>query len=197
MHKFTALLNELKVPNLNTDGRNFHRRKAARRLKRPTELISFAARNYQSQLTECSWSSSITGCHKMIQIPIHRVVHPVINLIEQTQIIDHTSVGQTTKLPAHNRSALTTIQSSKSKWDYTEDIHTGAKYSKLDKTYALINWTSALPNQELSGAKSELPGGTVGVCSFHRRCGQLPYNLPITPPSIYTRKPANVFTCAF
>ena len=33
-----------------------------------------------------------------------------------------------------------------------------------------------LPNQELSGAKSELPGATVGVCSFHRRCGQLPYN---------------------
>ena len=38
----------------------------------------------------------------------------------------------------------------------------------------------AVPNQELSGAKSELPGATVGVCSFHRRCGQLPYNLPIT-----------------
>ena len=37
-----------------------------------------------------------------------------------------------------------------------------------------------VPNQELSGAKSELPGGTVGVCSFHRRCGQLPNNLPIT-----------------
>ena len=37
-----------------------------------------------------------------------------------------------------------------------------------------------LPNQELSGAKSELPGATVGVCSFPRRCGQLPYNLPIT-----------------
>ena len=38
----------------------------------------------------------------------------------------------------------------------------------------------ALPNQELSGAKSELPGETVGVCSFHRKCGQLPYNLLIT-----------------
>ena len=37
-----------------------------------------------------------------------------------------------------------------------------------------------LPNQELSGAKSELPGETVGVCSSHKRCGQLPYNLPIT-----------------
>ena len=38
----------------------------------------------------------------------------------------------------------------------------------------------SVPNQELSGAKSELPGGTVGVCSFHRMCGQLSYNLPIT-----------------
>ena len=37
-----------------------------------------------------------------------------------------------------------------------------------------------LPNQELSGAKSELPGEMVGVCSFHRRCGHLPYKLPIT-----------------
>ena len=41
---------------------------------------------------------------------------------------------------------------------------------------SVVEW---LPNQELSGAKSELPEGTVGVCSFHRRCGQLPYNLPI------------------
>ena len=30
-----------------------------------------------------------------------------------------------------------------------------------------------VPNQELSGAKSELPGGAVGVCSFHRRWGRL------------------------
>ena len=44
----------------------------------------------------------------------------------------------------------------------------------------LVCTAEALPNQELSGAKFELPGGTVGVCSFHRRCGQLPYNLPIT-----------------
>ena len=36
-----------------------------------------------------------------------------------------------------------------------------------------------VPNQELSGAKSELPGGTVGVCSFQGWCGQLPHNLPI------------------
>ena len=47
-------------------------------------------------------------------------------------------------------------------------------FSVLDKLH------KTLPNQELSEAKSELPGGTVGVCSFHRRCGQLPYNLPIT-----------------
>ena len=39
---------------------------------------------------------------------------------------------------------------------------------------------SQVHNQELSGAKSELSVGAVGVCSFHRRCGQLPYNLPIT-----------------
>ena len=33
-----------------------------------------------------------------------------------------------------------------------------------------------IPNQELSGAKSELQGETVGVCSSYRRVGQLPYN---------------------
>ena len=33
-----------------------------------------------------------------------------------------------------------------------------------------------LPNQELSGAKSELQGETVGVCSFYKRGGQPPYN---------------------
>ena len=50
----------------------------------------------------------------------------------------------------------------------------------LDSSWREIVLNHILPNQELSGAKSELPGGTVGVCSFHRRCGQLPYNLPIT-----------------
>ena len=44
----------------------------------------------------------------------------------------------------------------------------------------LLKRNIQVPNQELSGAKSELPGGTVGVCSFHRMCGQLSYNLPIT-----------------
>ena len=37
------------------------------------------------------------------------------------------------------------------------------------------DWAS-LPNQELSGAKSELQGETVGVCSFYKRGGQPPYN---------------------
>ena len=44
-----------------------------------------------------------------------------------------------------------------------------------------------LPNQELSGAKSELSGETVGACSFHRRCGQLPFNLPINPLRVTSR----------
>ena len=57
---------------------------------------------------------------------------------------------------------------------------------------------TSLPNQELSGAKSELPGETVGVCSFHRRCGQLPYNLPITHLRFTPRSlQLSVFTCAF
>ena len=34
----------------------------------------------------------------------------------------------------------------------------------------------ALPNQELSGAESELQGETVGVCSFYKEVGQPPYN---------------------
>ena len=54
-----------------------------------------------------------------------------------------------------------------------------------------------LPNQELSGAKSELQGGMVGVCSSNKRGGQPPYNLPCGPPSAYTTKPASVFTCSF
>ena len=33
-----------------------------------------------------------------------------------------------------------------------------------------------ITNQELSGAKSELQGKMVGVCSFYKRSGQLPYN---------------------
>ena len=37
----------------------------------------------------------------------------------------------------------------------------------------------ALANQELSGAKSELQGETVGVCSSYKRSGQSPYNLAV------------------
>ena len=49
--------------------------------------------------------------------------------------------------------------------------------------------TDSLPNQELSGAKSELQRGTVGVCSSHKRGGQPSYNLPaahlrFTPQSL-------------
>ena len=47
-----------------------------------------------------------------------------------------------------------------------------------------------MPNQELSGAKSELQGETVGVCSFYKRGGQPPDNLPARLPSVYTTKPA-------
>ena len=36
--------------------------------------------------------------------------------------------------------------------------------------------SNILPNQELSGAKSALQGGTVGVCSFYKGVGQLPFN---------------------
>ena len=48
-----------------------------------------------------------------------------------------------------------------------------------------------MPNQELSGAKSELQGETVGVCSFYKRCGQPPYNW------FCTTKPANVLICVY
>ena len=51
-----------------------------------TELISSAAQNHRSQLTQISWSSSIASCNKIMQIFIHRVFRSVINLIEQTTI---------------------------------------------------------------------------------------------------------------
>ena len=59
-----------------------------------------------------------------------------------------------------------------------------------------VSVISALPNQELSGAKSELQGETVGLSSFYRRVGQLPDNLPaahlrfirIFPPSHYRQQ---------
>ena len=62
--------------------------------------------------------------------------------------------------------------------------------------YIYLNFLFDLPNQELSGAKSSLQGGTVGVCSSYKRSGQPPYNWPFSLPSVYTTKPASVFTCA-
>ena len=44
------------------------------------------------------------------------------------------------------------------------------------KLFHLFYNTMKLPNQELSGAKSELQGETVGVCSFYKRGGQPPSN---------------------
>ena len=65
--------------------------------KRPTELIGSAARGQQRQLTQGSYSSSITRCNKIRRIPMHRVVRIVINLIEQTQGTALHSVPQITK----------------------------------------------------------------------------------------------------
>ena len=56
---------------------------------------------------------------------------------------------------------------------------------------------TSLPNQELSGAKSELQGETVGVRSFYKRGGQPSYNLPARPLSVYTTKPASVLIYTF
>ena len=39
----------------------------------------------------------------------------------------------------------------------------------------MSNQYPQIPNQELSGAKSELQGETVGLCSFYKRGGQPPY----------------------
>ena len=81
------------------------------RQKRPTELISLAAPDHQSKLTQRGRSSTITSCNKMLQIFIHRVVHSVINPIEQTQDTNLLSVLQTTKLTLtqHFRTANNTI----------------------------------------------------------------------------------------
>ena len=38
---------------------------------------------------------------------------------------------------------------------------------------------SFLSNRQLSGAKSALPGETMGVCSSYKRGDQPPYNLPV------------------
>ena len=55
------------------------------------------------------------------------------------------------------------------------------RYCKHEVNIAIIPTITAksnnLRNQELSGAKTELQRGTVGVCSSHRRGGQPFYNL--------------------
>ena len=49
-------------------------------------------------------------------------------------------------------------------------------FSTFEQLCSKIRRTAAPPNQELSGGKFELQGETVGVCSFYKRGGQLPYN---------------------
>ena len=48
-----------------------------------------------------------------------------------------------------------------------------------------------LPNQELSGAKSELQRETVGVRSSYRRVDQLPYNSALRRVQMYLRVHVN------
>ena len=69
----------------------------------------------------------------MITILIHRVVHSVINLIQQTQGTNLPSVPQATKLTLAQpfRTVNYTIQQTQMR------LHTWAQYSKLDKTYVL------------------------------------------------------------
>ena len=69
--------------------------------------------------------------------------------------------------------------------EHINSYHSAIKYTVEKENikslpFLNIDIVKHVPNQELSGAKSELSGGTVGVCSFHRRCGQVPYNLRIT-----------------
>ena len=76
----------------------------------------------------------------MIQILVHRMVHSVTNLIEQTpgtNLPYLPSVPHTTKLTLTQplRTANSNIQQTKMR--LRRDIHTGAQYCKLDKTYAL------------------------------------------------------------
>ena len=47
---------------------------------------------------------------------------------------------------------------------------------RFESLIVLQMFMQPVPNQELSGAKSELQGETVGLCSSYRRGGQPPYN---------------------
>ena len=73
----------------------------------------------------------------MIQIPIDRVAHSVINLIEQIQPLAFLFCPKQPRPFSHNLAALQTILSTKHKCHFADDIHTGAQNSKLDKTNAL------------------------------------------------------------
>ena len=95
-HKFTALLKELMVPPLNTpDGSKFHWRTAAGRNYRLNWSVVQSGIIKPTHL-ECR-SSSMTCCSKILQIFIHRLVHSVIGLIEQTKGATLSSIFQTTK----------------------------------------------------------------------------------------------------
>ena len=107
------------------------------RQKRPTNLINSAARDRQDQLTSSSWNSSIASRNKIICIVIHRVVHSVIIPIKQAQALTFLLWVKQQSSPSHNISALWTILSSKLKWDSANNIHTGAQYFKLNKTYEI------------------------------------------------------------
>ena len=60
----------------------------------------------------------------------------------------------------------------------------------ITNTYVVSVKCWKLPNQELSGAKSELQGETVGVCSSYKRGGQPPYSSSL-------RNLQFVLTCAY
>ena len=69
------------------------------------EWIDYFWRSESPKLTQCSWSSSITSCNKMMQILMQKVVRSEINLIEQTRGTDLFSVPQTTRLTLKKRHA--------------------------------------------------------------------------------------------
>ena len=84
------------------------------------------------------------------------------------------------------------------------DLHTGVKlldrkFHSFDSNLKFVkqirisnfsNYWTVLPNQELSGAKSELQEGNGGrMLISYKKGGQPPYNLLFIPPSVYTTRP--------
>ena len=128
-HKFIALLEELKVSPLNMpDDSEFHRRPAAGRSDRLNWSVQ------QCGFTKANSPRTaevlvLRAANKIIQMLNHRVVHSVINLIEQNRGTDLSSVPQTTTL-----TFTQTFGTANNSIQQTQ-IHTGAKYWKLDKTY--------------------------------------------------------------